>query len=70
MATQLGDTLSPSRSLVHEKGAGLSFLAVNGASVCSQHQAPWCVLRCGFARLHWTTWEDPMQMKGPEWRCP
>lgn len=36
MARQLGDTLSPSRSLIHEKGAGLSFLAVNGASVCNQ----------------------------------
>ena len=40
VATQLGDTLSHSRSLVREKGAGFSFLMVNGASVCSQHHAP------------------------------
>lgn len=35
MATQLGDTLRPSRSLSHEEGAGLSSLAVNGARVCA-----------------------------------
>lgn len=46
VAPQLVDTLSHRRSLIHEKGAGLSFLRVNGASVCSQHYAPECRLGC------------------------
>lgn len=48
MATQLGDTLSHSRSFVCEKGAGLSSLMVNGTSVCSQHHASECLLNCWY----------------------
>lgn len=48
MATQLGVTLSHRRSFVYEKGTGLSFLMVNGASVCSQHHAFQCLLHCWY----------------------
>ena len=62
--------MSPSRGLVHEKGAGLSFLAVNGAVFAASTKLP-SVCRTalnGLARLHRTTWEDTMQMRAPECR--
>lgn len=70
VATQLGDTLSHSRSLAWDKGAGL-FLMVNGASVCSQQfsKVPYPAGN-GSTGLHWTSREALVLVRVSEWRHP